>query len=652
MKQVSGFSLCFDYAPRWLVLCMFASQLACHVSSGETPVPIEPVPNRVAGDSRSQPEKATAGTDSAPGTASESDVAATKRLKSTVAGGSSARVEPVAAPIMLPEIELPAEPVVALRPLLSLRTKKKRDRHCVQIRSLQDLKVASRLASEIETQLNLPTWIFSADLGAKGNWYRLCVGADRSRKAAEKNAALWTAGDGLLHPYMDTVKEGDARYLLKERPAPQKDEVTRAQAEILLRAGVSAESKVVIIEGAKDTRYAAMTVPVNPTVPDQTEVLVVSPAGLMLPVAGAPDRRCSACARVWESPNVSRRILQTGLVDEVEGQVLLITESVGDNNERTEVLSVLVPEADRLTRRASFLLSTRNAELHVLGHAKWLQGDEDKKNELALVRFELSLVEDRLCALRMSSEIYDFAEANLTKLDENYIAGLATSNARDAAGTALRLIKGYDGLGDVDTSSRLCAAYLANGRSPKVARHCLRRVQQLSTKSVLLATKAAGFLAEASSVYRAAVANTLYRNALKLDRNEALRVEAPNCMENPLVDDIANKSDEELVRLAELKSSSQLNLAELPDAVFVAGLRDFGAETPFGALTQSWLNRIRDVLPARYAAIQAALLPADFATRAQVASSETGPALQSDGPLLVPPENTPPSVQAENEVTP
>ena len=633
-----------------MVLCFVACQLACQVPS--------PDANDGGGTAVSAAANAERGaTDdfdalAVPVGNKPADEAALADANPQITMTSPAKSDGMAAPLILPEMELPAEPVAALRPLLSQGLTTKRKRHCVQIRSLQELSLASRLASEIETQLNLPTWISTADLGPRGTWYRLCVGAELSRREASKKAKLWTSAKGLLHPYMEAVKDGDARFLLQERPAPQQDEATRAQAEALLRAGAAVGKEIYFVTGADDVRYAAMTTSRAPETPEQAEVLFVAPDGGLLSVGGIPQVPCAACERVWADAGARRHIEQVGTIDGVSGQVLLITESSGEEGDLTNILTIVVPETGRLNRHVSFLLSTNTQALHVLGEAEWVQADVDEEMELGLVRFELSLVENRLCAMRITSEIFDFIDAKPMRLDENHIAQLADAQGANDAKNALRLIEGFDTLGDVDTASRLCAAYLANGRSPKVARHCLRRVQELGKKSTLLATKAAGFLAEASSLYRAAVANTLYRNALKLDRDQALRLEAQNCLENPLVEDVNGKRDEHLVRLAEIKSTAHLNLAELPDAVFVTGLRDFGPETPFGALTKSWLTKIQDVLPARYAAIQAALLPPNLGGNGELASSGAEAVMEPNETLRVAPENKDVAVRVEHEVAP
>lgn len=516
------------------------------------------------------------------------------------------------AAIVLADIDMPTEPIDAVRHLLS-QPQEVGERHCIQIRSFAERAEASQMATRIQREQGLPTWIFAADLGTRGTWFRLCIGAETTERAARRKAETWTSKQGELRHYMDEVVKGQARYLIKKRPAPAKHEPTRAQAETMLRASASAERPMAFLHDADGVQHIAMTAPKMPSTPDDSEVVVITPTGDILPVTGVPESPCAACAQVYTAPDVQRRILEVGAVDGGSGQVVLINESSGREEERTEILSILRVDGGELRRFASFLLSNRGPELRVLGEAELVQADLDEAMELGVVRYELSIVDKRLCALRVSSEILDFADRTNPKLDENHAAKLASSRAPADAESALRLVRSYDALGDADTASRVCAAYLANGRSPKVARHCLQRLQELGQKSALSATKAAGFLAEASSLYRATVANALYRHATTLNQDKRLDVRADSCRDNPLVDDVQGKRDEHLVRLAEIKMGDRVNLADLPDAVFVTGLRDFGPGTPFGDLVQNWLERIQDVLPARYAAIQAALLPANFA---------------------------------------
>src|SRR5690606_3909857 len=50
----------------------------------------------------------------------------------------------------------------------------------------------------------------------------------------------------------------------------------------------------------------------------------------------------------------------------------------------------------------------------------------------------------------------------------------------------------------------------------------------------------------------------------------------------------------------------RVQLADLLPEVFVTGARDFGPDVPVGRLTASWLMRLKERLPAKAAAIEAA----------------------------------------------
>ena len=143
-----------------------------------------------------------------------------------------------------------------------------------------------------------------------------------------------------------------------------------------------------------------------------------------------------------------------------------------------------------------------------------------------------------------------------------------------------------------------------------MARLCIGRLGSLAKGGRLIpATNAAGLLAEASESFRAAVAGPFFRVASRLDADGRLGVVAADCQGAPLVEGVSEKRLEHVIRLAEVRLGERLNLNDVADAVFVTGARDFGPGTPLGDLTARWLEQVRQALPARYAAIQALLLP-------------------------------------------
>lgn len=529
---------------------------------------------------------------------------------------------------VLPEVPLPADPVAALHPYLPGENAS--TSWCVQIRSVPSREESDALRGRIEDDLGLATHAFEAEVKGRGTWYRICVGAEPSQAAAETKARAWTKRKGALRPYMTQAEDGQASYFIKERPGAPSRVPTKAQAKALLRGRPSKERPVFLARLDGGGFLAALTVELTEGASD---ALVVAPDGAVLPIAGEPAGDCAPCraALTGEVP-LLRRVLGVGDVGPWPGEELLLEERAPAAEGRsTAILSVVSLDGDRALRRAAFLLGTHSPSLVVLGEARAVEADGEPGAELAILRRELPLIDDQLCALRLRAEIIDLDESGARRLDENYAAAMATAEQSGGARPVRHLVQAFDSLGDFDAASRACAAYLARGRDAQVARLCIGRIQRLTDERRLVhAANAAGLVAGASAPFRAAVAAPFFRVAARLDEDARLTATPADCQAAPLVTGVSQKRLEHVVRLAEVRLAERLNLADVADAVFVTGARDFGPKTPVGELTARWLEQVRTALPARYAAIQAALLPPPGAPAAP--RDEPRPSLREESP--------------------
>jgi len=509
---------------------------------------------------------------------------------------------PLAATSVPPPLtDLPADPIAALG--ASLPSK---GGWCVQIRSVQTRLEADTLVAAIEKKLQQPATAIEADLGKRGIWWRICVGSEASEAQANTRGGEWTYDGAPLLAFMDEVKPGQARFLVVELPKRVTRLPTRALAELLLRARPDAQRPVTLALAADGRMLGAVTLPAD--VLGVSDILVGDSEGKPLAIAPSLPDGCASCTAALTDTRPSRRVLSAGDVGPWPGEELLV-EEVGA--EGKSVLSVLSHEDGALVRRAWFLLGTTSASLKVSGDAQAVEADDEAGGELAIRRLELPIVNDRLCALREQTEILKLSDdAAPKRLDADFAAAMGVAEVTGGAAPTKPLIAAFDSLGDFDAASRVCGAYLKRGKDPSVAKLCIARISELLRRGrVVAAVNAAGALSEASEVFRSAVAAPFYEAVSRLDEDGRVQVGTGDCEAAPLVTGAGDKRLPHLVQLARVRLAERLDLADVVDEVFVTGARDFGTDTPVGAITAGWLGRLRARLPARASAIDVKLVP-------------------------------------------
>ncbi len=492
----------------------------------------------------------------------------------------------------------PADPAAAIAKMLPGSSG-----WCVQVRSVPTRLEADRIAADIRAKLSLPVTLIEVDLGERGTWWRLCAGEEPSEGAADDKGRQWTAAKGALRPFMADVVPGQAAYQVLELPRQSQQAASAELALALLRARPDDDRRPVLLRSGGQA-FGAVTLP--PDAVGQTDVAVIARDGRVLSyaVAKAPPG-CESCRAALSHGTPSRRLLSAGDVVNAPGAELLVEERSGDDD---AVLSVFAIEGGALVRVAWFLLGTSTANLRVLGDARALDADGEPGDELALIRLELPIVENRLCALRERVEVLDLRRSPPRKLDVTWASTMAVAEESGGAQPTKRLIAALDQLGDEEAATRVCAAYLKTGRDATLASLCIARVGELLERGRLVAAvNAAGLLSEAAEALRPVVAGPFYRAASGLDDDPRLAVASGDCVSAPLIADVQGKRLEHLVKLARVRAKERVLLADLLPEVFLTGARDFGAAAPVGQLTASWLARLKEQLPARAATVEARL---------------------------------------------
>lgn len=473
---------------------------------------------------------------------------------------------------------------------------------CVQIRSVPTRLEADRIAAGIREQLELDVALIDKDLGDRGVWWRVCVGSEPTERAAEARAKVWTSPKGPLRPFMTEVAPGQAAYQVVERQGRPARAPTKAMALGLLRAKPGDERPPHMVS-AHGHLFGAVTLP--PDAVGTTDVAVIDESGAVLGYAAKTPAGCEACTNAISGARPARRLLGIGDVSAAAGEELLVEERGGDDD---AVLSVFSVRGSTLERVAWFLLGTSTANLRVLGDARALDADGEPGEELALTRLELPLLGDRLCALHERVEVLDLRRVPARKLDASWANTMGVAEQSGGAQPTRRLVAALDHLGDPDAASRVCASYLRSGKDPTLASLCIARVSELQQRGrVVAAVNAAGLLSDASESLRAAVAGPFYRAASALAQDPRLEAGSGDCEAAPLVQSVQGKRLEHLVRLARLRVTERLALADLVPEVFITGARDFGPAAPVGQLTSAWMERLKVELPARHAALEGQL---------------------------------------------
>jgi len=487
--------------------------------------------------------------------------------------------------------------------------------HCVQFRSVKGLAAAQVLQQRIESEARLPVSLLKADLGDRGLWYRICAGNEPTHDAATKKAKGWTSAGGKLSPYMEPVAPGHAAFFIKRRPTKPKWTPTEAQARLLLAAHPDGGRPIRKVRTAHDGVMAA-AVSALPQGTHGPSVLVVDHLGRQMPLSGAPGSLgCPPCESALGESKVIRRVLVGAFdVGPWPGDELVVEEGTEDG---ASVLSVFRQRVHTdgpgsFSRQASMWLGTQQPRLQLLAQAKPVEADGDPDKEIAVLITELPLLDGRLCGLRHRADIYDLTPKSPRKLDTGYAAAMASATgAADGSGATKLLSLAYDKSRDYLTASRICASFLSRSHNPDLAQHCIQRIQRLRKAGRNIeAVNAAGALAEANPALRPAVALPFYQAVKHLNDDVRLTVHDDNCVDNPLLEDFDKRPVGQAIRMAKVRAKDRKNLAEVADAVFVTGVRDFGPKTPAGRIVQGWLDRLKVALPARYAAIDALLATA------------------------------------------
>jgi hypothetical protein len=333
-----------------------------------------------------------------------------------------------------------------------------------------------------------------------------------------------------------------------------------------------------------------------------TDVVAVAADGRRLQLDERPAPGCAACElALRESRLRGRRAVGAGDVAPAGGDELLVEEELAGG---PRLLSVLVVDGAALVRAASLLLEQARPGFMLQGTAHVVEADADPQREIVLATTELRTEGDRACALERHAELYDLpAAGGLVRIDPLKLP-------LEPADAAVNAVVTLDVKQDAHSASRACAALLARGAGAAVAQVCLQRISVLlGERRLVEATNAAALVAEAAPALRAVVAGPLHDAVSALDKDPRLTAAAPDCQSGALVTSLQRVAPAEAFKEAAARAAERVSLLALDDAVFVTGARDFGEESPVGVVTARWLERMRIAVPARYAAIEALLLP-------------------------------------------
>lgn len=495
---------------------------------------------------------------------------------------------------------------------------------CAQVRSLQDEDEAGRVAEAIRTALALPVDVVRAELGDKGVWFRLCVGQEESEARLIARATQWTAPSGELEPYLDPPVEGVPAFHVLTRARVELRKATAAQARALLGFALVAPGpdSVRFFGGpAKDALLVAGTAGTDD---GGTDVVAVDVTGRRVLLADKPPPGCAGCTLALREGRVrARQQIAAGDVSAQAGDELLVEE---ETDKGVRFLSLLGLEQGALVRIAGLVLENARPGYAQLGKAALVQADADPYQEVVLATRELRTQPqgggqggEVACTLEAHATLYDLGGAGLARIE----ALKMSATPEDAV---INVVTALDEHGDHEAASRACAAQLSRDPHAATARLCLQRIRRLTEEGALVdAVNAAGLVAEASPSLRPVIAAPFHAAASALDRDARLFAGETDCVRSPLVDRLGERTLAESIRLATAKQRERVALADVVDAVFVTGVRDFGAASPVGTITARWLERVQLALPAKGAAIEALLLP-----QAPDPAPDLAPALTTD----------------------
>ncbi len=469
---------------------------------------------------------------------------------------------------------------------------------CAQVRSMGERAEADKVSEAIRKQAGLPVEVLRADLGERGVWWRLCVGDEDSDARIVLRATRWTGPGGELEPFLDAPVAGLPRFFVLERARAEPRRPTDAAMRAI--AAQRAPSAAVLLFGGP-TQDRLLVAATAPTAAGTTDVLVVDGKGARLPLRPAAAPGCASCEVALRDGKVSaRRTVAAADLSPYVGEELVIEE---DTERGARLLTALAQQGGALVRVAGLLLGAERPGFVVRGQASAVEADADAQREIVLATTELRVQGDAGCALERHADIFDVTTDGMVRVDPLRLPA-------DPADALINTVTALDGAGDALLASRMCAAQLARDAKAALAQVCLDRVAVLlSARRHVDAVNAGALIAEGAPSLRAAVAGPLLDAVTALDHDARLSAAEPDCARDPLVPALAGLTVDEAIARADVRARERVALGALVDAVFVTGARDFGADTPVGLITVKWLERMKLSLPARYAAVEALLLP-------------------------------------------
>lgn len=487
---------------------------------------------------------------------------------------------------------------------------------CAQVKSLKARDEAETAAQAIRAATSLPVSIVEKDLGPRGHWFRLCVGNELDAARLTAAATRWTAPGGVLTPFLDPPKLPDEpRFHVLVRPEVNERRPTAPQALAMVQRSpqgplhLVGEPALLVGSGPQGTGQGGQ------------QLVVVDAAGTRLRLDPAPPPGCASCALAEQaSPVSSRTVLAVGELSKSAGPEILVEEETTNG---ARFLAVVTTEGGTLRRAGAVLLSAASTTVILRGAAAIVEADGDDDREIGVSRLELRTMGDNLCALDTRGEVWSTGTDAARGLARLTLKDLPPNN--DAA--VVDFITALDAARDPTAASRACAEVLAERPASLVTQLCLQRVRALVADGHFVdAVNAAGALAERSSGLRAAVAAPLFAAMSALDGDARLSSTPWDCSTDPLATAVASRSIDDTIALARTRLAERVSLVDVSDAVFVTASRDFGADTPVGAIAARWMERLRVGQPARHAAIEAALLPPQALPGSSTTTGESAPA--------------------------
>lgn len=469
---------------------------------------------------------------------------------------------------------------------------------CAQVKSLKERAEADTVAEAMRKATGLPVEVLQADLGPRGTWWRLCVGDEDSDARLVARATRWTGPGGELEPFLDEAVPGQPRFFVLERVRAEPRRPTDAAAKALLSQRAPS-APVLFFGGPTQDRLGLAST--APTTTGATEVLAVDATGQRLPLRPAPAPGCASCELALKEGQVTaRRAVASADLTPHAGEELVVEE---DTDRGARLLSALASQDGGLQRVGSLMLGAARPGFFARGHAAVVEADADPQREVVVATTELRVQGDAACALERHAEIFDATQAGLVRVDP-------MSLPAEPADALINAVTALDTAGDALLASRVCAAHLARDPKAALAHVCLDRVAGLlAARRAIDAVNAGALIAEGAPSLRAAVAGPLLDAVSALDADARLSAAEPDCALDPLVPGLGALTVDEALKRAATRAAERVALGELADAVFVTGARDFGPDTPVGLVTVKWLERLKVSLPARYAAVEALLLP-------------------------------------------